>query len=242
MGRRLGIALVVCIGTIAVLVNVGKKPEDGSAPKTAQPSTATTDGVNAATVISSKAATATDTAPIDGKTEYMKRLERELASFEKPLNIKEFLKDRDSLLIGTSLFLIYANIYEDGAQYDLSSAESAKRQLFRQKAIKRQREAFPKLRDAVGPIFRQKFWELDIEVRTVGDGYRTVAFTGWQFAANKAKLAVYEPLREFLQILRFKRITFKWMKAANEYSYWEIESPNDGDFGKLDKGVFVALD
>ena len=92
-----------------------------------------------------------------------------------------------------------------------------------------QRREFPRLRDAIGPIFRGDLWEADITAKTTGSGFRTIQFTGGMFAANRNIKAAQTEIQEMLTLLRFKRAEYRWIPSASEFDYYSMDSPDDSD-------------
>lgn len=94
---------------------------------------------------------------------------------------------------------------------------------------KKQKQNLPKIRDAYGPILRQLLWEDDITAKTVGDGFRTVELVGALFAANRNIQTAQETIHETLLKLRFTQARYRWYREADEFTYYKLEPPKDGD-------------
>jgi hypothetical protein len=94
-----------------------------------------------------------------------------------------------------------------------------------------QKKKLPDMRDKFGPVLDDIFWEHDIDARTIGSGYRTVEFVGGLFAANRniKNFQQNRDLRMVLHRMRFKRANYKWIPSARKFTYFEIESYDDGD-------------
>ena len=69
----------------------------------------------------------------------------------------------------------------------------------------------------------------NIEVEVFGNNSKTIQFTGGIFANNKNKQETQETLSEMLNLLRFKKVNYKWYKYDDEYTYYELDSKNDNE-------------
>jgi hypothetical protein len=127
------------------------------------------------------------------------------------------------------MFSAWTKMIRQARQYDLTDESEAVVDDFERKVIRIQRRSFPELRDAYGPAARRELWENDIEARTFGSGFRTIEFVGGLFAANRNIKDFQQGIRETLYKLRFKQSRYKWYDGADEYSYYDMESPDDGE-------------
>lgn len=111
----------------------------------------------------------------------------------------------------------------------LTTEESAMAISLRQLLIRRQEEAFPRLRQAAAKGMDEKLWESDVDVSVSGTRSRTVTFVGGMFAANRNIATAREALAPLLTQMRFQRADFKWIPSADEWSYYDLENPADED-------------
>lgn len=88
-----------------------------------------------------------------------------------------------------------------------------------------QKKNFPKARKFWHQRMKQEMWSQDVEVTMSGT---TVTFIGGLFAANANKQSAYNAVSSQLYELRFKKAKFMFTKYS-EYTYWNIDSPADGD-------------
>lgn len=93
--------------------------------------------------------------------------------------------------------------------------------------IKVQKKHYPKMRDALGPLMREKMWEHDIHVKTIGQGYNRMVLSGVYFASNRNIKSIKDSISILLSDYRFKRVDFKWMKGANEWTYYDLSTKKD---------------
>jgi len=93
--------------------------------------------------------------------------------------------------------------------------------------IKFQTTHYPRMRDAFGPVMRKKLWEHNMEVKTVGKGFRRVIFTAAAFANNARIKQFHEGIGVMLSDYRFKRVDYKWIKHAHEWTYFDLQTKPD---------------
>ena len=60
-----------------------------------------------------------------------------------------------------------------------------------------------------------------------GEGSRTLRLTSVVFASNGNIAEIQRTLHDQMELLRFKRIEYRWYRGADEYSYYTVESPPD---------------
>lgn len=92
-----------------------------------------------------------------------------------------------------------------------------------------QSRLFPKMRDAYGPAVRKALWENDMGARTIGKGYRIIEIWGGAFAANRNKQSFQDGVQGVLYKLRFNQSRYRWYKEADEFTYYDMDTPADGD-------------
>lgn len=137
----------------------------------------------------------------------------------------------EGIVLASALFQSWAEVAADAASGALSSDEQAARNTLIAELSALQRKWLPVLRDAYGPAARRRLWEVDGKARTVGTGFRTVQFTAAEFAANRNIKAMHEATYPLLLQLRFTRAEYRWFDQAPEYTYYEIDPPNDSEVG-----------
>ncbi|MFI5264708.1 MAG: hypothetical protein ACHQM6_09355, partial [Candidatus Kapaibacterium sp.] len=62
-----------------------------------------------------------------------------------------------------------------------------------------------------------------------GSGNTTVTFIHSDFADNKEKAEFQSHVKNVFVALRFKKTIYKWIEHDDEYTYYTIDSPEDGD-------------
>jgi hypothetical protein len=102
-------------------------------------------------------------------------------------------------------------------------------QSLKSKVISLQKAEFPKMRKSYGDIIKQKLWVENIKVKAIDNGYSTLEFEGGIFASNKNKQDFQNTLSEILNLLRFKRINYKWYEYDDEYTYYSLKTLQDGE-------------
>jgi len=93
--------------------------------------------------------------------------------------------------------------------------------------LKVQVKHYPKMRDTLGPILRQKMWEHDMNIKTIGKGYNRMVLTAALFASNRGIKQTRDTIGILLSDYRFQRVDFKWFKGAQEWSYYDLKNKKD---------------
>jgi hypothetical protein len=99
---------------------------------------------------------------------------------------------------------------------------------YEKQLIAYQKKWFPKLRKRYVEVSAERLWENNIYVDVQGSSNKTISFTSGYFANNGNIKSTQEELHEMLIKLRFTRSIYKWMKYADEYTSYTIESLDDG--------------
>lgn len=168
-------------------------------------------------------------------TSYVEQLDREIASLPQ-VSAANYTETVDQINMGIILIGTWTLLYEQGADLPLDATAQEKRQRFRNLLIRKQAEMLPALRDSYGPAMRQQLWEADGSAKTFGSGYRTVEFVNVAFARNANIRDIHNEIRENLLMLRFTRAQYKWFKEASEYSYFNLEPPQDTELAMWESG------
>ncbi len=188
-----------------------------------------------------QAAAAAATAAADQRrTEYVARLERELES-ATPERMLENTGTPDTIIVTVAVFTTLASLYRDGASLDLSPEQEQVRQRFKRRLIALQVQVFPELRNRYGPAMARRVWENDMEVRTLGSGYRTIDLIWAGFAANRNIAEFHTAARGNMEALRFTRARYFWYRGADRWQYYALEVPSDRDLVVLSGGRFITV-
>lgn len=163
-------------------------------------------------------------------SKYIKKLKKQLSKVRN-FNVEDCTSSKDSILLCASRFSGWAETAEEGKEYNLFENQEKILSKFKRELSSLQRKALPRLRDAYGPVLRKELWENDISAKTIGKGYKIIEFVGGVFAANRNIKSFQEGLTKSkaLIILRFNRTRYKWYKRADEYTYYDIDTPKDSD-------------
>jgi hypothetical protein len=176
------------------------------------------------------------------RSEYVARLEREMAA----TSAQTFLQNTETpeqIAISVAMFSALAAVYRDGASLGLSAEQEAVRQRFKRRLIEWQVAALPELRNRYGPAMSQRVWREDMEVRTTGNGYRTVDLIWGGFAANQNIADFHMTALESFEALRFTRARYFWYRGADRWQYYTLEVPSDRDLVVVSSGgSMVRLD
>jgi len=176
----------------------------------------------------SSSSSTTTTEPVKKQTpeELKEQLKREIASFNKPFDNTTYDGTVDAIQMEIVLFSVWANIIKEGENSTLEDNVKLAKEL-KTKVANRQAKEFPILRKRYGKIIANKMWEHDIEIKTIGTSNTILDLTGATFATNKNIKEFQTTLQEILTMLRFKQTRFRWYKGQDEYTFYDIDVPND---------------
>jgi hypothetical protein len=128
---------------------------------------------------------------------YVELVESQIA-IVRELSAQEFTDSIDT--IASYLFLIngWAQLIEEGRDFELTPEQEQVRQELLQTLSRNQVAVFPVVRDAYGPLLRQRLWEHDGHASTIGAGYRRIEIVNALFAANRNIADFHETVRDTL--------------------------------------------
>lgn len=92
---------------------------------------------------------------------------------------------------------------------------------------------FPLMRKKYAETMAEKMWEHDMNVRVYGVGNKTIELVAAVFAANTNIKQIHQTISSGLEELRFTQANYKWYSGDDEYTYFEMEVPKDGDLVPL---------
>lgn len=171
---------------------------------------------------------------------YIERLDRELEG-ATPERLLENTTTPDTIIVTVAVFSTLASLYRDGGTLGLSAEQEQARQRFKRRLVALQVEIFPHLRNRYGPALSRRMWENDMEVRTVGTGYRTIDLIWGGFAANRNIAEFHRGAVENFEALRFTRARYFWYRGADRWQYYTLEVPSDRDLVVMSGGRFITL-
>ncbi|MCC9016545.1 hypothetical protein [Flavobacterium lipolyticum] len=156
------------------------------------------------------------------------QLKRELVSIEDGVNFSTYRNTIEATQMELVLFAAWAKTINEALISENSEINALGEELER-KVKNIQVKEFPVLRKAYAKAVYQKLWEQNIETQVLGNKNKTIQFTGGYFANNGNKMKTQETLQEALKMFRFSRVNYKWYKYDNDYTYYEIDSPDDSE-------------
>ena len=240
MGCGTGILIIIALIWIASLFNSGSEVDR---PTYDDKHTSNNDksGINQElTDTKQNLSSQIKSSELTDKEKFIEQLEREIKAIDK-IEIKKFTESVDMIMMGYVLFSAYCMVIDEGSKYELTDDELKKLNTFKKKVRNAQIKYLPKLRDAYGPATRDVLWEHDMSSRTIGTGYRTIEFVGAVFAANRNIKDFHNEVHSVLYQLRFKQARYKWYKGADEYTYYDIDSPDDSALVIWEDGINCRL-
>lgn len=156
------------------------------------------------------------------------QLKREITSIEKGVNFSTYRSTVEATQMELVLFAAWAKTINEALSSENAEVKTLGKEL--EKKVKNiQIKEFPILRKAYAKAIYHKLWEQNIETQILGNKNKTIQFTGGYFANNSNKAQTQETLQEALKMFRFTKVNYKWYKYDDEYTYYEINSPNDSE-------------
>lgn len=90
-----------------------------------------------------------------------------------------------------------------------------------------QSKRMPALRKQYAIFVDRKIWEVDLDCTVSGKANTVLNFTGYHFASNKNIQTTMESVKETVEKLRFKKVTFRWYEGADRFTYYNLDTPPD---------------
>jgi hypothetical protein len=165
---------------------------------------------------------------IDIKAEYL----RQVALIDQAMtdmNVDVVGTSIDAMVMMTDTFSLAARLTNQAAGMSLAAPELALVNQMGKAVVRRQLQAFPLIRENVGPILAKKTWEADVTVTTKGKRFDTMEFVGRAYAANRNIAKSQEAMFPVLMKLRFKHSDYRWADSAPRSASYTINSPGDGE-------------
>ncbi|MDR6760331.1 hypothetical protein J2Y38_000510 [Flavobacterium sp. 2755] len=156
------------------------------------------------------------------------QLKREIVSIEEGVNFSTYRNTVEATQMELVLFAAWAKNINEALSSENDEVKTLGKEL--EKKVKNiQIKEFPVLRKAYAKAVYHKLWEQNIETQVLGNKNKTIQFTGGYFANNGNKAQTQQTLQEALKMFRFSKVNYKWYKYDDEYTYYEIDSPNDSE-------------
>ncbi|HEX6748485.1 MAG TPA: hypothetical protein VF092_14400 [Longimicrobium sp.] len=139
----------------------------------------------------------------------------------------KYRSTKDEIQIEVVLFGAWANLVHEASEYTLTASERARVNQLRERVAQVQAREFPRMRAAWARILANAMWEHDMIVSSGGEANRTLRLTSVIFASNSNIAEIQRTVHEQLNLLRFKRVEYRWYRGADEYTYYSVETPAD---------------
>jgi hypothetical protein len=174
----------------------------------------------------SASASPVDSSPAQTQAEYVQQIDRELTSLTN-FDGSTYRESKDAIMLEAALFGAWAKILQQAENYTLSQSERTRVNRFKDRVSEIQAREFPRMRAAWGRILATAVWEHDVLVTTGGEANRTLRLTSVMFASNSNIAEIQRTVHDPLELLRFKRVEYRWYRGADEYTYYRVETPTD---------------
>ena len=172
---------------------------------------------------------------IEERDRFKNQLLRELDSdIIKTGNTSNYRGDLKSLQTELIVFGAWKIIIDQADTDPNPEVQKLGKQL-KKKVVALQVKEFPIMRHEYAKFARGVLWEHDCDVNLGGNKNTTIEFVATAFAANKNIKDSYETLYEQMKMFRFKRAQYKWSKYDDEYTYYTIKTPEDGQLYSPDE-------
>lgn len=147
-----------------------------------------------------------------------KQIDNELKAFEKP-----FSRGNIGYKGMITMFRGYSEIISKAKLTNNKEVITKADELYN-KALKIQLKELPKMRKEFCDDIGAKLWEENISVVCKGSNNTTIELVGGIYANNKNIKNSQESISETLNLLKFKRVNYKWIKHDDEYTYYDLEN------------------
>lgn len=164
--------------------------------------------------------------PAPTNAQYLEQVDRELESL-RTFDGSKYRSTKDEIQIEVVLFGAWANLVHEASEYTLTASERARVNQLRERVAQVQAREFPRMRAAWARILANAMWEHDMIVSSGGEANRTLRLTSVIFASNSNIAEIQRTVHEQLNLLRFKRVEYRWYRGADEYTYYSVETPAD---------------
>lgn len=156
------------------------------------------------------------------------RLKKEIESIKDGVDFSTYRGEIVNLQLAIVMFTVWGDIVREGLNstnpQDVKLANELKKLV-----VNTQEKELPNLRKNYVEVAKKKLWENNIEVSGGGKGNTTINLTGGSFFNNKNKSDVQGTLSSILQQFRFKRSNYRAYDGQDQYDYYTIDSPQDGE-------------
>jgi hypothetical protein len=158
------------------------------------------------------------------------QLQKEIRDIKENLDVSKVssLTDPQDFTLAVAVYKAQALIIDQGKRSEDPESQELAKELERKVSVS-QKKNFPILRKAFARLMKDKLWEHDIDVNVSGTNNSVLTFTGGIFAANKNIKDVQQMIWDQMEMLRFKRVNYKWYKYDDEYTYYNVESAKDAE-------------
>lgn len=135
-----------------------------------------------------------------------------------PAMLKGYVLDMRKIANKTISDSLFMDVYSSNEVADLMESNSKNAKKILPQLTKIWRAEYAKQ-------IKEKLWEENIDVVT-SNGGTTITFIGGLFASHKNIKQWQEEIGPGLEEMGFKRVQYKWIPSASEYTYYDL-TPNE---------------
>lgn len=124
----------------------------------------------------------------------------------------------------------------DGWANDLASGKGSKNTdvvtaaaTLKKEASRVQSQMYPIMRKVFAKVASKVLWSTDGDMQTLGADNGIALFISGEYAANRNILKTVQSIGETLYDLRFTQVRFKWYEASDEYTFYNVKTPDDSE-------------
>jgi len=177
-----------------------------------------------------------DSEAIKANAEAQKQAKEEAykAKIEKDISDLKNYKalGRDSVVTITAeigLFSVYAediNMAKRNYNEDIKKLGTDAEVLLKKVQVRE----FPIIRKKYVDVIKGKLWENNVDVYAIGTGNSTLSLVGGIFANNKNIVEMHSSIQAMTELLRFKKVEYKWYSGDDGYYYTNDKAKSDSEF------------
>ena len=174
-----------------------------------------------------------DSETIKANAESQKQAKEEAfkAKIEKDISDLKNYKalGRDSVVAITAeigLFSVYAediNMAKRNYNEDIKKLGTDAEALLKKVQVRE----FPAIRKQYVEVIKGKLWENNVDVSAVGTGNSSLLLVGGIFANNKNIMEMHGNIQAMTELLRFKKVGYKWYSGSDESYYTNDKAKAD---------------
>jgi len=140
---------------------------------------------------------------------------------------KDYMDSNDKILHAASFYDNIANDISQKITFKETIRMKRLRNKIRDRLLMLQIKSFPILRKKFAQNMASIMWEHDVYVTSSGSKNTTLNISGGIYAANSNIQQNQNIIENSVSTMRFKRVSYRWYKGAEESTYYKIQTISD---------------